>query len=98
MNFKITCFLFLKFLLLEGAVWQGNLNTFPKGWQITGGSCKDTCQLVKDPTVANSVNNVLRVKYPKGSCSSACGINSGVGLTISPLPESDFVAWLVRSF
>ncbi len=34
-------------------------------------------------------NNVLHVKYPKGSCSSACGINSGVSLHISPLPESE---------
>ncbi len=89
MNFIITCLLLVQFLSLDGAVWEGNLNNFPKEWPITGGSCKDTCQLVKDPTVANSVNNVLHVKYPKGSCSSACGISSGVSLHISPLPESE---------
>ncbi len=89
MNFIITCLLLVQFLSLDGAVWEGNLNNFPKEWPINGGSCKDTCQLVKDPTTANSVNNVLHVKYPKGSCSSACGINSGVILHINPLSESE---------
>ncbi len=83
------CFLLVKFVLSDGAVWQGNLNNFPSEWPITGGSCKDTCQLVKDPTVANAVNNVLQAEYPKGSCSTFCGIKSGISIDISPLPESD---------
>ena len=89
MNLVISCFLLVKFLLIDGAVWTGNLNNFPQGWPITKGSCKNTCQIINDPTVANTTNKVFHIKYPKDSCSSSCGIESGVSIYISPLPESD---------
>jgi len=31
----------------------------------------------------------MKAIYPKGSCSSACGIKSGLGINVKPLPESE---------
>jgi len=87
MNLIVAILILSKFLLADGAEWSGNLDSFPQSWGTTK-ICKDTCQIINDPTAAGTTNKVMKAIYPNGSCSSACGISSGLSFYPKPLPES----------
>ena len=86
MNLLLICVIVAHIFSIDGAIWTGDLNNYPKNWSIDG-KCKDTCAVVTDPTM-NSTNKVFHITYPKGSCSSFCGINSGVSIYVYPFGES----------
>lgn len=70
--------------IVNAEYWSGNFANFPKKWPISSGSCKPgTCAIIPDPT-GNSNKKVLWTKFPAGSCSSACGIASGVSIYVKP--------------
>ncbi len=65
--------------------WSGDLADFPANWPITKGSCEPgTCSIIENPTDDGDVGKVMRVEYPKDSCGSACGIESGVSIYVNP--------------
>ena len=65
-----------------GLTWNSNIATFPNSWKISHISNIDLLSVVNDPQ--NSTVKVIKIKHPKNSCSSACGIPGGAGFTVKP--------------
>lgn len=78
---KILFFL-LNIQFIYSLTWNGNTNQFPTGWKISAIANKDLLTLVADPV--NSANKVIKIRHPKASCSSTCGIPGGAGFNILP--------------
>lgn len=68
--------------LIYSMTWYGNFENFPTGWKIGSISNSNLHSIVNDPLDASV--KVLKIKHPKDSCSSACGIPGGAGFTAKP--------------
>ena len=79
MNLLLICVIVAHIFWIDGKVWTTYLNNLS-----IDGKCKDTCAVVTDPTM-KSTNKIFHITYPKGSCSSFCGINSGVSIYVTHL-------------
>lgn len=76
-------FLFLlNIQFIYSLTWNGNVDTFPTSWKVTRISNQELLSIVNDPL--NSAQKVIKIKHPKGSCSSACGIPGGAGFNVLP--------------
>ena len=85
MNFKFLYLLSVcvAFEAVHAGYWAEDLADYPKKWPLVG-SCKGTCAIIANPTGDKKGQLVLAAKYPAGSCSSSCGIASGVGFDVAP--------------
>ncbi len=85
MNFQFLYLLSVcvAFEAVNAGYWAEDLADFPKKWPVDG-KCKDTCAIIANPTGDNSGQMVLWAKFPAGSCSTYCGIASGVGVYVTP--------------
>ena len=71
MNFKyLICVLVIYINLTQAAKWTGNFANFPGSWPLKNAGSNTNREVINDPT--GGTEKVLKVKYPKGSCSSAC--------------------------
>jgi len=61
--------------------WAGNLDNFPAGWNVKVNN-PDLLSIVNDPL--DSKVKVIKIKHPKGSCSSFCGIKNGASFDVKP--------------
>ena len=68
---------------VDAGFWAENFADFPKKWPNQG-KCKDTCAIIANPA-GDSEQLVMWAKFPAGSCSSACGIDSGVSVYVKPV-------------
>jgi hypothetical protein len=72
----------LNIQLYDSAIsWSGNFDNFPSSWNVKI-SNPELLSLVNDP-LDPSVK-VIKIKHPKGSCSSFCGITNGASFTMKP--------------
>jgi len=65
-----------------GAIsWAGDLANFPTSWNVKI-SNPELLSIVNDPL--DSTVKVIKIKHPKGSCSSFCGIANGASFRMFP--------------
>ncbi len=94
---KLTIFLIvLTSNLVRTAKWTGNFANFPNSWPIIRADKGIHREIINDPAGGNV--KVLKVKYPKGSCSSACHpITGGAGIDVAPAGFNGQIATLEYS-
>ena len=71
---------------IAALTWEGNIDTFPKSWNVTKITNQQLLSIVNDPHNPNQ--KAIKIVHPKGSCSSVCGLPNGAGFNVKPFPKA----------